>query len=256
MQPCELVLIPCHADNYAVLIHASETGETALIDAPDAVPIEKELGARGWSLKQIFVTHHHGDHTAGNMALKDRYGCAIAGPEGEDERIPGLSQAVSPKSSLTFAGQRIEVLETPGHTLGHLTYYWPHLATAFTGDTLFSLGCGRIFEGDAAMMYASLQKIARLPGETKIYCGHEYTLANGRFALTLEPENEALQIRVAEVEKLRAAGMATLPTTIEAEKRTNPFLRTASPHIRARLGLPHTPDWQVFARLRDLKNRS
>ena len=256
MQPFQITLIPCLADNYCVLIHSPETGETAAIDAPEADAVRAALTDRGWRLTHIFITHHHGDHTGGNLALKAHFGCSITGPEAEADRIPGLTRAISASTPLQFAGQTIVVLETPGHTLGHVTYVWPQLKTAFTGDTLFALGCGRIFEGDAEMMWSSLQKIAALGDETIIYCGHEYTLANGRFALSVEPENEDLKARMAEVESLRAAGKPAVPTTIGAEKRTNPFLRARSPHIRARLGMHGAPDWQVFHHLRQLKNKA
>ena len=256
MQPLEFVLIPCLTDNYCVLVHAADTGETAAIDAPDAGAIKVALQQRNWRLNQIFTTHHHSDHTAGNAALKAHFACAITGPEAEADRIPGLDQAVTAKTQLTFAGRAIQVIETPGHTLGHVTYYWPDAATVFTGDTLFALGCGRIFEGDAELMWTSVQKIAALPDNTSIYCGHEYTLSNGRFALHIEPENDALKARMKEIEDLRAAGRPTLPATIGVEKKTNPFLRPASLPIRARLGLHGQPDWQVFRRLRELKNKS
>jgi hydroxyacylglutathione hydrolase len=256
MAPFEIVQIPCLSDNYCVLLHAPDTGETAAIDAPDAEPIKAALSVRNWRLARIFTTHHHNDHTAGNLSLKGHYGCAITGPEAEADRIPGITAATSERSGATFAGRPIVVLDTPGHTLGHVSYYFPTEATAFTGDTLFSLGCGRIFEGDARTMHASLEKIAKLPGETKIYCGHEYTVSNGRFARGVEPENAALAARWTEIEALRAAGKSTLPTTIAGERATNPFLRTHSPAIRARLGLDRADDWQVFARLRELKNRN
>lgn len=256
MLPLEIILVPCLSDNYCVLLHAPETGETAAIDAPEAEPIKAALGARNWRLTRIFTTHHHNDHTGANLALKGHYGCSITGPEGEAERIPGLTATVSEKTGATFADRPIAVIETPGHTLGHVTYYFPTEATAFTGDTLFSLGCGRVFEGDARTMLGSLQKIAGLPDETRIYCGHEYTMSNGRFALGVEPENTALAERWTEIEKLRAAGKPTLPTTLANEKAANPFLRTQSREIRARLGLEGAEDWQVFARLRELKNRS
>lgn len=256
MPPLEIALIPCLSDNYCVLLHAPDTGETAAIDAPEAEPIKAALAARNWRLTRIFTTHHHNDHTAANLALKGHFGCAVTGPEGEADRIPGITATASERTGAAFAGRPIVVFETPGHTLGHVTYYFPTEATAFTGDTLFSLGCGRIFEGDPRMMHASLQKIAGLPDETRIYCGHEYTIGNGRFAREVEPENAALAARWSEIEALRAAGKPTLPTTIAGERATNPFLRTHSPAIRARLGLDGAEDWQVFARLRDLKNRS
>ncbi len=239
-----------------MIAHASQTGETLLIDAPDAAAIAAALDERGWRLTHLFVTHHHTDHTGGVAALKAKYGCTVTGPESEADRIPQIDQAVSGKSVLKFAGLEVRVIETPGHTLGHIAYVIPDAKVAFTGDTLFSLGCGRIFEGDAEGMWDALQKLMTLPGDTQIYCGHEYTAANGRFALSVEPENEALQSRLRDVETLRSQGKPTLPTTMAAEKATNPFLRTNSPAIRARLGLQYAPDWQVFARLRELKNKA
>jgi hydroxyacylglutathione hydrolase len=180
----------------------------------------------------------------------------VTGPEAEADRIPGLTGTVTAKSELSFAGHSIQVLETPGHTLGHVTYYFPDDGLVFTGDTLFSLGSGKIFEGDPEMMWSSMSKIAALPDTTNVYCGHEYTLNNARFALTIEPENEALKKRVADVETLRAAGKPTLPTTIAQEKATNPFLRPQSRSIQARLGMLGAPEWEVFARLRQLKNKA
>ena len=251
-----ITLVPCLADNYCVLLHAPESGETVAIDAPSAEPIKSELGKHGWRLSGIFITHHHNDHTAGCQALKDLFACTITGPETEAERIPALGRGVSEGSALSFGGHSVEVIETPGHTLGHVSYHIPELKVAFTGDTLFALGCGRVFEGDPQMMFASMQQLAALPDDTAIYCGHEYTLSNARFALSIEPENAALVAHVKDVEAKRAAGVPTLPTTIALEKATNPFLRTASTAIRARLGLIGAPDWQVFARLRELKNKA
>ena len=256
MSPVNLILVPCLSDNYCVLLNAPGSGETIIIDAPAAEPVIAALDANGWRLNRILVTHHHNDHTAGCLALKARYNCEIIGPEAEADRIPGLTQAVSEGAKLQFDGHDVQVLETPGHTLGHVSYYFPHLKTVFTGDTLFALGCGRIFEGDAQLMYTSLQKIAALPDDTDVYCGHEYTLANSRFALNIEPENETLAARAKSVEASRAAGKPTVPTSIGTEKATNPFLRPQSPAIRARLGLPGAPDWQVFSRLRELKNKA
>ena len=193
MRTLETILIPCLTDNYGVLVHAPATGETASIDAPDAAPLRAALEARGWKLTTIFVTHHHNDHTAGIAALKQHYACHVIGPEGEGGRIAGLDQMVGEKSPLSFAGLNVRVIETPGHTLGHISYYIPDAHMAFTADTLFALGCGRIFEGDPEMMWHSLKKIAALPDDTTIYCGHEYTLGNGRFALTVEPKTKPLR---------------------------------------------------------------
>ncbi len=256
MHAVHIEQIRCLTDNYCVILHAPETGETAAIDAPDAKAIQTALDARGWRLSDIFVTHHHADHTGGIMALKGHYACRITGPDAEAERIPGLDRAVTEGTPLQFAGHAIHVLATPGHTLGHLSYHIPSLNVAFTGNTLFALGCGRLFEGDAALMWASLQKIRALPSDTAIYCGHEYTLANGRFALSVEPENDALKSRMIAVEAKRAAGQPTLPTSISLERATNPFLRPHSSAIRARLGLGGAPDANVFARLRELKNKA
>lgn len=256
MTSITLQQITCLSDNYCVLLRAADSGETLAIDAPQAATIQAALTTNKSRLTDIFITHHHNDHTGGCLGLKQAYGCRITGPEAEAERIPGLSHTVHEASPLSFAGHEIRVLETPGHTLGHVSYYVPRLATVFTGDTLFALGCGRIFEGDAQMMYRSLQKIAALPDETSVYCGHEYTLANARFAASIEPENKALEERMKIIEAKRAKGETTLPTTIALEKATNPFLRTHSLAIRTRLGLAGAPDWQVLARLRELKNKA
>jgi len=250
------VLVPCLTDNYCVLLHEPDSGETAVIDASSAPNIKAALNERGWRLNHIIITHHHTDHTAGVADLKASYGAAVTGPEAEADRIPGLTRGVTASTKISLAGHPINVIETPGHTLGHVTYHFPDDAMAFTGDTLFSLGCGRVFEGDPQMMWNSLAKIAALPGDTSIFCGHEYTLNNARFAMSIEPENEALQARVAEVEALRASGKPTLPTTIDVEKATNPFLRPQSHAIRARLGLEGALDWQIFERLRHLKNKA
>jgi len=252
----EIVLLPCLADNYCVLLHDPISRETAAIDAPHAATIRAALEARNWRLNHLFITHHHIDHTAGIAELKGHYGASVTGPEAEAERIPGLTRGVTEATRLEFASHPILVLETPGHTLGHVTYYMPEDSLVFSGDTLFSLGCGRIFEGDPQMMWNSVSKIAALPGDTRIYCGHEYTLGNSRFAMDVEPENEVLKARVAEVEALRATGEPTVPTMVDMERATNPFLRPDSRVIRARLGLDGAPDWEVFARLRQLKNKA
>lgn len=256
MGALDIVLLPCLTDNYCVILHEPETGETAAIDAPSAAAIKAALAERDWRLNQLFITHHHTDHAGGIEELKAFYGMPVTGPEAEADRIHGLTRGVTAKSELSFAGHPIQVIETPGHTLGHITYYFPNDGLVFTGDTLFSLGCGKIFEGDPELMWGSLSKIAALPGDTDIYCGHEYTLSNARFALTIEPENEVLKQRAAEVEALRAAGRPTLPTTVALEMATNPFLRPQSRAIQARLGMLGAPDWEVFARIRQLKNKA
>jgi len=255
MTKLEIALVPCLNDNYCVLLHDSESGETLAIDAPDAAAIDAALDARGWKLTHLFITHHHTDHTQGIAALKARWSCHVTGPEAEADRISGLDATVNEKSPLAFAKRNVRVLEMPGHTLGHVAYFFPDDGVAFTGDTLFALGCGRIFEGDAEGMWGALQKLMALPETTQIYCGHEYTLSNARFAMSVEPENADLKARAAEVEALRAANKPTLPTVLAKEKSTNPFLRADSRAIRARLGLERAPDWKVFERLRELKNK-
>jgi hydroxyacylglutathione hydrolase len=247
-------MFPCLADNYAFLLHDNDTGATAAIDTPDPNAINERLDALGWSLTHIFNTHHHPDHAGGNMRLKKRWGCEIVGPREDAERIPGIDRAVGDGDRFYFGDHAIDVLDTPGHTSGHIVYYVPSAHAAFVGDTLFAMGCGRLFEGTPEQMWASLQKILRWPDDTRLYCAHEYTLANGRFALTVEPDNAALVERVREVEAMRAAGQPTVPTTLALEKATNPFLRPGSPNLRSTIGLVDSEDVEVFARTRFMKD--
>lgn len=256
MQELEIHQFACLKDNYGVLIHDAEAGVTASIDAPDATAVRAALDAKGWRLTHILTTHHHADHTAGNLALKKETGCEIIGPRDEMARIPGLDRPVGEGDTVHFGNHEIRVLDTPGHTIGHVSYWIPDARVAFVGDTLFAMGCGRILEGNSEMMWASLKKIAALPVETEIYCGHEYTLANARFGLTIESENEALKQRAATVEALRTAGKPTLPTRVDLELATNVFLRPHKTAIRLRLGMPAAADWKVFAEMRDRKNKS
>lgn len=245
----------CLSDNYGVLIHDAAAGVTASIDAPEAEPVRRALKEKGWKLTHILVTHHHADHTQGVGELKAEFGAKVIGAKADAGRISGLDETVSEGSTFKFGSFEVRVLETPGHTSGHITFWIPAAAVAFAGDTLFALGCGRVFEGDAQTMWRSLSKLAALPPETEVYCGHEYTLSNAKFALTIEPENTALQRRATEIERLVAAGKPTLPTRIGVELETNPFLRPQSPAIRQRLGMQSAPDWQVFGEVRERKNR-
>jgi hydroxyacylglutathione hydrolase len=256
MQKLDIEQFPCLTDNYAVLIHDRDAGVTASIDAPDANAILARLGEKGWTLTHLLVTHHHGDHTGGNLKLKEATGCTIVGPKGEAERIPGIDREVGEGDIITFGNFEIRVLDTPGHTMGHVAYWIPEARVVFVGDTLFAMGAGRIFEGNAEMMWNSLKKLTQLPRDTEIYCGHEYTLANAQFALTVDPENLALQNRAKEVDLLRHKGQPTLPTRLDRELETNPFLRPHVTAIRARLGLPFAPDWKVFAAIRERKNKA
>jgi hydroxyacylglutathione hydrolase len=256
MPKLDIEQFPCLSDNYAVLIHDEEAGVTASIDAPDAAAILKRLKAKGWRLTHLLITHHHGDHTGGNLELKQATGCTIIGPQAEADRIPGLDRGVAEGDTIAFGGFGIRVLETPGHTIGHVAYWIPEARVAFVGDTLFAMGAGRVFEGNAEMMWKSLEKLMQLPRDTEIYCGHEYTASNARFALTVDPENLALQNRAKEVDLMRAKGQPTLPTRLDRELETNPFLRPHVSAIRARLGMPYAPDWKVFAEIRARKNKA
>ncbi|MDX2155258.1 MAG: hydroxyacylglutathione hydrolase [Hyphomicrobiaceae bacterium] len=256
MPALEIHQFMCLKDNFGVLIHDPASNLTASIDAPEAGPIRTALAAKGWKLTHILVTHHHADHTQGIQALKAETGCTVIGPKGEATRIPTLDKTVGGGDKVSFGGHSIEVIDTPGHTAGHITYWIAERKVAFVGDTLFAIGCGRVIEGTPEMMWQSLSRLAALPRETMIYCGHEYTASNARFALTIEPDNTALQARAAEVERLLAAGDATLPTRLDHELETNPFLRPQNAAIRKRLGMEGAADWQVFAEIRERKNRS
>jgi hydroxyacylglutathione hydrolase len=255
MAKLEIHQFPCLSDNFGVLIHDSTHNVTASIDAPDAGAVDDALNHKGWRLTHILTTHHHADHTGGNLALKQASGCKIVGPRGEAGKIPGIDQTVAEGDTVPFGSFTFKVLDTPGHTAGHISYWCPTAAVAFVGDTLFAIGCGRVIEGDAEMMWQSLKKLMALPTETSVYCGHEYTQANARFALTIEPENEALVRRAKEVDRLRSAGEATLPTKIGIELETNPFLRPHVAAIQNRLGMVGKPDWQIFGEIRERKNR-
>jgi hydroxyacylglutathione hydrolase len=256
MATLEIHQFPCLSDNFGVLVHDAGRGLTASIDAPDAAAVQAALAQKGWALTHILTTHHHADHTGGNAALKAATGCTIVGPRKEAAKIPGIDQPAGEGDTFAFGAHQVRVLDTPGHTAGHITYVVPAATVAFVGDTLFAMGCGRVIEGDARMMWGSLQKLMALPKETMVYCGHEYTQANARFALTIEPDNAALQKRAAEVDRARAAGKATLPTTIGLELETNPFLRPHVPAIQKRLGMENRALWEIFGEIRERKNRS
>jgi hydroxyacylglutathione hydrolase len=254
MQPLEIQMFPCLADNYGYLLHDAESGVTAAVDTPDAAAIKSELDARGWQLTHILNTHHHADHAGGNLPLKERTGCRIIGPRADARRIPGIDVEVGEGDVFELGGHRVEVHDTPGHTRGHIVYHFPDDGVAFVGDTLFAMGCGRLFEGTPAQMWSSLQKILRWPPATRLYCAHEYTQANARFALTVEPHNAALVARAKEVDRLRASGRPTIPTTVAEERATNPFLRPDSDDLRTTVGLEGAGDVDVFARTRALKD--
>ena len=248
-------LFGCLKDNFGVLLHDPATGATAAIDAPEAAPVEAALRSTGWLLSDILVTHHHADHTGGIAELKARHRCRVTAPRNEAARIPAVDATVGEGDTAKVGALTARVIETPGHTAGHISYVLDADKLAFVGDTLFSIGCGRVIEGTPEMMWQSLLKLRGLPEDTRFYCGHEYTDANIRFAKTIEPHNTALAARAVEVTKLLAAGKATIPATIRAEKAANPFLRADNAEVAQSLGLGGGPAWKVFAEIRERKNR-
>jgi hydroxyacylglutathione hydrolase len=251
----EIRLFLCLKDNYGVLLHDPETGATASIDAPEAAPIEQALKATGWKLTDILVTHHHADHTAGIVTLKREYGCRVVAPAKEAAAIPEVDRTVHEGETVSVGNLTAKVIETPGHTLGHVTYWFAQDRLAFVGDTLFSIGCGRVIEGTPEIMWASLKKLRELPNETQIYCGHEYTAANIKFALTIDADNPVLEARAAQVERLIDEGAPTIPVTIGDEKLANPFLRADVADLACDVGMAGKPPEQVFAVIRERKNR-
>jgi len=247
---------PCLTDNYGVLMHDSSTGSTASVDAPEAGPILAALKEKGWTLTHLLITHHHADHVQGAPELKARFpSLKSIGPAKDAARIGFLDTLVAEGDEVRVGSLGARVIETPGHTLGHIAYHFEEDGLAFCGDTLFSLGCGRAFEAPYAVLWGSLLKLAALPGETEVYCGHEYTQANARFALTIEPDNPALKARAEEVARLRAEKRPTLPTTIAAELAENPFLRADKPSVQAAVGMAGADAADVFAELRARKDR-
>ncbi|APO69437.1 hydroxyacylgluthatione hydrolase [Rhizobium gallicum] len=254
MKPLELEVFLCRSDNFGVLVHDPESGLTASIDAPEEAAVAAAAKRRGWKISHIFATHHHTDHVEGNLALKEQFGCEIIGPVNEAVAIPGLDKSMADGDSFPFGDHMVNVIETPGHTVGHICYHFADDKLLFAADTLFALGCGRLLERPAADMWHSLQKLAVLPDETAIYFGHEYTLSNARFALTIDPDNERLKTRAAEIEALRAEGRFTIPTTLGVEKETNPFLRAADPAIRRNLLMESKTNEEVFAEIRRRKD--
>jgi hydroxyacylglutathione hydrolase len=248
-------LFPCLTDNYGVLLHDPATGSTAAIDAPEAAPVQAALERTGWKLSHILVTHHHADHTAGIPELKERHRCRVVAPRREAQRIALVDDTVGEGDTVEVGKLSARVIETPGHTGGHIAYWFAADKLAFVGDTLFSIGCGRVIEGTPEMMWQSLLKLRALPDDTEVYCGHEYTAANIRFARTIEPNNAALAARAEEVARLVGQGKPTIPVTIQAEKAANPFLRADLPEVAQSVGLAGAPAAQVFAEVRARKNR-
>ena len=251
----EIYMFPCLKDNYGFLLHDADNDLTAAIDTPDVDAIEKALTEKDWQLTHILNTHHHWDHAGGNLELKKKTGCLIAGPHAEASSIPGIDIQLREGDIFQSGKFSAKIYDTPGHTSGHIVYHFENENVAFVGDTLFAMGCGRLFEGTAEQMWNSLQKIMQWPDETIIYCAHEYTQANARFALTIEPHNKDLITRAKNVDKLRTAGNPTIPTILGLEKETNPFLRPMSASIRNTLKMTHETDLEVFTEIRQLKDK-
>jgi len=250
----EIATIPALSDNYIFLIHDPDSRETACIDVPDAAPVLEALSARGWSLTHILLTHHHWDHIDGVEDLRKATGAKVIGAAADANRLPPLDQTVAEGDEFTVAGQRVAVLDVPGHTVGHIAYHMPEAKAAFTADSLMALGCGRLFEGTPAQMWDSLSKLAALPDETIIYSGHEYTQANARFALTIEPDNRALISRSNAIDAAREQGLPTIPSTLAEEKATNPFLRAHLPEGKSAINMANASDLDVFTEIRRRKD--
>jgi hydroxyacylglutathione hydrolase len=244
----------CLSDNYGVIVHDPKTGSTASIDAPDADAVEAELKKFGRQLTHIFTTHHHADHVGGNLRLKELFGCKIIGPKGEADRIPGIDIMVSGGETFKWAGRDVKVYDCPGHTSGHIAFHIPSEFSLFAGDTLFAMGCGRVLEGTMEQMYHSVNQFRAIVPNTFVYCGHEYTEANCRFAQSVERGNRQLNQRAAVVAAQRSRGEMTCPSSIGDELKTNPFMRCDSPEIRKHLKLEAATDAEVFAELRTRKN--
>ncbi len=245
----------CLQDNFGLLVHDDHTGATACVDAPDGEAIAAEAERLGWRLSHVLLTHHHLDHVEGVPPLRATFpDIKVFGARKDAHRLEGLDEMVGEGDTIEIGAACARVLETPGHTTGHLAYYLLEDDALFVGDTLFSLGCGRVFEGTMETMYNSLETLANLPDETRIYCGHEYTQSNARFAVTVDPENTALMERAREVDALRAAGKFTVPTTIMLERATNPFLRCEDPLVQRAMGMVDRDPVEVFARMRERKN--
>lgn len=252
--PFELVTIPCLSDNYAFLLHDGASGQTLLVDVPEAAPVLGELAERDWQVSHVVLTHHHPDHVQGLQALLDVHPAQVIGAAADTHRLPPLDVALSEGDPFSFAGEDAIIYDVSGHTLGHIALYFPTSGIAFTADSLMALGCGRLFEGSPAQMWESLSKLMWLPPETIICSGHEYTAANARFALSIEPGNAHLVTRAAKVDAARANNQPTVPSKLSDELATNPFLRPHSAEIRNRLNMGNHGDSEVFAEVRRRKD--
>lgn len=249
-----LETVPCLSDNYAYLLHDPVTGGTAVVDVPDADAVQAALAHHGWGLTDILITHHHTDHIGGVPALKAATGARVWGAGQDAARLPPLDATLTPPSTVTILGEEVTVLPADGHTVGHIAYHFPQIGALFCGDSLMVMGCGRLFEGDAPTMWATLMRLSALPDGTRVCSGHEYTAANIRFALSVDPDNAALRARARDTAAARDAGQPTVPAPLSLERATNPFLRAGTVEMRAAAGLPDAPESEVFAQLRHMKD--
>ncbi len=255
MATLEIVQVPVLSDNYVYLVHDPDSGETAAVDPAVARPVLDAAARCGWRITHILNTHHHGDHTGGNQEIKRATGCTIVGNRHDAARIPGLDVGVAEGETVRLGDQEARVFEVPGHTVGHVAYWFADAAALFCGDTLFSIGCGRLFEGTPAQMWASLDQLRRLPARTRVFCAHEYTRANIRFALAIDPDNAALRARAEDAHRLREAGKPTVPSLLGDELAANPFLRADDPALAQQVGLAGADPVAVLAEVRARKDR-
>ncbi|MEZ5778280.1 MAG: hydroxyacylglutathione hydrolase [Paracoccaceae bacterium] len=253
--PLEIVTVPCLTDNYAFLAHDIATGATAVVDVPEATPILNALRTRGWRASHVLITHHHDDHIAGVPALAAATGARVFGAAADAHRLPPLDEALREGDAVRIGMDEGVVIDVSGHTVGHIAFHFPNSNAVFTGDSLMALGCGRVFEGTPPQMWESLKKLAALPPDTMVCSGHEYTAANARFALTIEPQNDALVTRAEEVKNARANNRATVPSLLSEELKTNPFLRAGRAEVKAAIGMTDATDAQAFAEIRGRKDR-
>jgi len=254
MSTLEIHQIPTRRDNYVYLLREPESGRVGVVDPSDAAPVIETLERLGWTLTDIINTHHHNDHTGGNLELKEKYGCRVVGPRADRDRIAGIDDEVGDGDTWRLGAAEANVFDTPGHTRGHIAYWFPGSSALFCGDTLFALGCGRVFEGTFEQMWDSLSKFRAVPDDTLVYCAHEYTQANAKFALTVETDNEALKERSREIDALRAANTPTVPSTMGLERETNPFLRADLASLQRAVGMEGAGPVEVFGEIRTRKD--